>query len=104
MNRDVTDCDLDKNRAFTYSRCRKFEHIFVTIKTFKNVKDSRKFWGILKHKLYACRQRGRVVKSTEIMIDMFLVQNLFTPFCCVFGKDTLRQFFCSEVVESDSKF
>ena len=30
--------------------------------------------------------------SAVIMIDIILVQNLFTPFCCVLEKDTLHHF------------
>ena len=37
-------------------------------------------------------QRGRVLKSAVIVIDMVAVQNLLAPFCCVFGKDILGYF------------
>ena len=91
MNRDHTDHGLDKNRAFTYPRCRQFEHIIFLsqLKPLKNVTDSRKFWGILMHELYACRQRGRVVKSVVIVINMFSVQNLLAPCFCVLRKKFL---------------
>ena len=47
---------------------------------------------IYKIKARIKQQRGRVVKSAVIVIDMVLVQNLLKPFCCVVGKDTLRHF------------
>ena len=34
----------------------------------------------------------RAIKSAVIVIDMVLVQNLFEPFCCVFGKDPFTHF------------
>ena len=32
-------------------------------------------------------------KEGRMVIDMVLVENLLASFCCVLGKDTLRQFF-----------
>ena len=40
-------------------------------------------------KLKQCLERGGVVKSAVIVIDMVSVQNLLAPFGCVLGKETL---------------
>ena len=39
------------------------------------------------------RQRGRVVKSVVIVIDMVYVQNLLASCCCALNKDGLRHIF-----------
>ena len=40
----------------------------------------------------AGEQRGRVVKSAVIVIEIVLIQSLLRSFCCVLVKDTLQQF------------
>ena len=48
-------------------------------------------------------QRGRVVKSAVVMINIVLVQNLLGLFCCVLGT-LYRTFPCFVILASSSKY
>ena len=47
---------------------------------------------VMYYSCIAINQCGQMIKSIIIVIKMVSVQNLLTPFCCVFGKDTLQHF------------
>ena len=69
-----------------------FCYFFVVNEVFEIESKTYFLFNEKKNSIIQSRQRGQVVKSAGIPIDMVLVQNLLAPFCCVLEKDTSQHF------------